>query len=113
MSRRDVRSRLSVLGIDPYRVLDITFPARSVIGLLVHEQYKDVLLAQSGKAKIEVYQDFNTCDPAYLANPSYKNKSNAERFAIAMDIHRRGLNILTLEIRKCRNLPFQMSTFQS
>ncbi|KAG1616379.1 hypothetical protein G6F45_012286 [Rhizopus arrhizus] len=88
MSRRDVRSRLSVLGIDPYRVLDITFPARSVVGLLVHEQYKDVLLTQLGKAKIEVYQDFNPCDPVHLADPTYKDKSNAERLAIAMDIHR-------------------------
>ena len=88
MSRRDVRSRLSVLGVDPYRVLDITFPARSVVGLLVHEQYKDILLAQLGKAKIQVYQDFNPCDPAHLADPTYKNKSDAERLSIAMDIHR-------------------------
>ncbi|KAG1568283.1 hypothetical protein G6F48_013675 [Rhizopus delemar] len=76
MSRRDVRSRLSVLGIDPYRVLDITFPARSVVGLLVHEQYKDVLLAQLGKAKIDIYKDFNPCDPAHLADPTYSGYQN-------------------------------------
>ncbi|EIE90965.1 hypothetical protein RO3G_15676 [Rhizopus delemar RA 99-880] len=76
MSRRDVRSRLSVLGINPYRVLDITFPARSVVGLLVHEQYKDVLLAQLGKAKIDIYKDFNPCDPAHLADPTYSGYQN-------------------------------------
>ncbi|KAG1136952.1 hypothetical protein G6F37_011583 [Rhizopus arrhizus] len=111
MSRRVAYSRLSVFGIDPYRVLDITFPPQSVVGLLVHEQYK-VVLAQLGKAKIEVYHEFNPCDPTHLADPSHKNKFKAERLAIAMDIHRnrccRGLNISTLEIRKCRNLPFQI-----
>lgn len=38
LTRKKVRTRLQVMKIDPYRVLDITFPARSVVGLLTHAQ---------------------------------------------------------------------------
>ncbi|KAG1480101.1 hypothetical protein G6F46_014541 [Rhizopus delemar] len=74
MSRRDVRSRLAVLGIDPYRILDITFPARSIVGLLVHAQYNDTLTAKLTKAKIPIHQDFEPRDPAHLACRIYPIK---------------------------------------
>lgn len=88
MSRRDVRSRLAVLGIDSYRILDITFPARSIVGLLVHAQYHDVLTAKLTKAKIPIQNDFEPRDPAHLADPKYQSLPISERVTIAVDIHR-------------------------
>ncbi|KAG1442063.1 hypothetical protein G6F55_013071 [Rhizopus delemar] len=87
MPRRDVRSRLAVLGVDPYRILDITFPARSIVGLLVHTQYNDTLTAKLTKAKIPIHHDFEPRDPAHLADPKYQSLPVSERVTIAVDIH--------------------------
>ncbi|CAO3659212.1 unnamed protein product [Rhizopus stolonifer] len=65
LTRKEVRTRLQTMKVDPYRVLDITFPARSVVGLLIHAQYKDTLLDRLAKANIRPRLDFDPCDLNY------------------------------------------------
>ncbi|KAG1440869.1 hypothetical protein G6F56_011738 [Rhizopus delemar] len=87
LTRKEVRTRLQAMKIDPYRVLDITFPARSVVGLLIHAQYKDTLLDRLAKANIRPRLDFDPCDPKYIADPKHEQKTLAERTTIALSAH--------------------------
>ncbi|KAI8394270.1 uncharacterized protein BYT42DRAFT_480914, partial [Radiomyces spectabilis] len=67
LTRQEARSHLHRLGIDPYRILDITFPAHSVVGLLVHNQYRPTVLASLEKHTIKHFADFDPLDPIHLA----------------------------------------------
>ncbi|CAO3698016.1 unnamed protein product [Rhizopus stolonifer] len=87
LTRKEVRTRLQTMKVDPYRVLDITFPARSVVGLLIHAQYKDTLLDRLAKANIRPRLDFDPCDPKYIADPKHEHKTLEERETIAITAH--------------------------
>ena len=39
VDRKEIRQRFAILGITTSRILDITFPAHSVMGLLVHKEF--------------------------------------------------------------------------
>ncbi|KAG1022804.1 hypothetical protein G6F43_014228 [Rhizopus delemar] len=81
MSYSEARRRLSRLGVDNWRVLDVCFPAHSVAGLLVHLQYKPVLLGLLERAKVPVLADFDPLDPQHLADPTYATASMDIRIA--------------------------------
>jgi hypothetical protein len=83
---REARARLRTLGVDTFRVLDITFPARSVLGLLVHQQYRTDLESELAKAKIKPIR-FDPFDPAHIADPAHASKSKDERATLAIDLH--------------------------
>lgn len=87
LTRKEVRTRLQAMKIDSYRVLDITFPARSVVGLLIHAQYKETLLDRLAKVNIRPRLDFDPCDPKYIADPKHEQKTLSERTYIALSAH--------------------------
>lgn len=90
MSYSEARRRLSRLGVDNWRVLDVCFPAHSVAGLLVHLQYKPVLLGLLERAKVPVLTDFDPLDPQHLADPTYATASIDTRLtAIATIVNER------------------------
>ncbi|KAI9003058.1 hypothetical protein CLU79DRAFT_892656 [Phycomyces nitens] len=53
LTHREVRQSLKTLGVESSRLLDITFPARGVVGILVHSN------------------DFDPLDPSHIADPKY------------------------------------------
>ncbi|KAG1394604.1 hypothetical protein G6F58_012103 [Rhizopus delemar] len=75
MSYTEARRRLSRLGVDTWRVLDVSFPAHSVVGLLVHLQYKPALVSLLEKAKIKVLDQFDPLDPDNVADPAFSSAS--------------------------------------
>ncbi|KAI8875324.1 hypothetical protein K501DRAFT_149100, partial [Backusella circina FSU 941] len=75
----ELRKKLRLLGVDTRRALDICFPAKAVVGILVHLQYKDELVSCLGKAKIQPIEDFDPLDPAHLGDPKFAAASNNER----------------------------------
>ncbi|KAG1444197.1 hypothetical protein G6F46_012680 [Rhizopus delemar] len=75
----ETRRRLSRLGVDSWRILDVCYPAHSVVGLLVHLQYKPALLSLLEKAKIPTLDTFDPLDPANLADPKFDSVSAEER----------------------------------
>ncbi|KAG1366054.1 hypothetical protein G6F61_013358 [Rhizopus arrhizus] len=80
MTYTEARRRLSRLGVDSWRILDVCYPAHSVVGLLVHLQYKPALLSLLEKAKIPTLDTFDPLDPANLADPKFDSVSAEERF---------------------------------
>ncbi|KAG0803722.1 hypothetical protein G6F20_013273 [Rhizopus arrhizus] len=90
MSYSEARRRLSRLGVDNWRVLDVCFPAHSVAGLLVHLQYKPALLGLLERAKVPVLSDFDPLDPQHLADPTYATATMDTRLtAIATIVNER------------------------
>jgi hypothetical protein len=91
MVRSEVRSRLRRLGVDTARILDITFPARDVLGLLVHVQYKPLLKDTLVKQKIQPLEKFDPLDPKHIADPKHASLAAADRTRLAFDLHRNRL----------------------
>ncbi|KAG1131786.1 hypothetical protein G6F37_014125 [Rhizopus arrhizus] len=75
MTYTEARRRLGRLGVDTWRVLDVSFPAHSVVGLLVHLQYKPALVSLLEKAKIKVLDQFDPLDPDNVADPAFASAS--------------------------------------
>ncbi|KAG0777316.1 hypothetical protein G6F16_013568 [Rhizopus arrhizus] len=75
MTYTEARRRLGRLGVDTWRVLDVSFPAHSVVGLLVHLQYKPALVSLLEKAKIKVLDQFDPLDPDNVADPAFSSAS--------------------------------------
>lgn len=85
INRKDVRHRFSVLGIETARVLDISFPARSVIGILLHEEYKSTFLQEVlVDCKVKPIEGFNPCDPVHIADPKYQDWPAPQRARLAV-----------------------------
>jgi hypothetical protein len=87
MTMSEVRSRLRKLGIETNRLLDISFPARNIIGLLVHMQFREELCATLKQASISVVTDFDPLHPDCVADPIHEGKAPIVRSQIAAELH--------------------------
>ena len=86
-TRGEIRANLRRLGVDTSRLIDISFPARSCVGLLVHTQYLAELLSQLAAAKVSPVIHFDPVDPTHLADPKFAGDSLAVRSAKILEIH--------------------------
>ncbi|KAI9473768.1 MAG: hypothetical protein EXX96DRAFT_579264, partial [Benjaminiella poitrasii] len=64
-----LRDKLAYLKVNNWRVLDIHFPARQVVALLVHNDYASELCSLFAAAGITPLVDFNPLDPQHLNDP--------------------------------------------
>jgi regulator of replication initiation timing len=87
-NRTEVRKNLRLLGVEASRVLDVMFPARDIIGLLVHVQFEPVLKATLAAAKVAVIDNFDPTSSEHLADPKYATQNADTRTVIAMGLHR-------------------------
>jgi hypothetical protein len=85
-TRSQVRDNLRLLGVEPSRILDVCFPARGVLGVLIHVQFKEDLLTLLSKHKISVVSDFDPLDPKHIADPNYADRGEAARADLAQEI---------------------------
>ncbi|KAG2191511.1 hypothetical protein INT47_011396 [Mucor saturninus] len=94
--RSEVRSRLRRTGIDTGRILDVTFPASGVLGLLMHVQYVKTFTDAMNKVDATLYPNFDPLDPKHLADPRYSNMTYDERCQKMHDIvNSRAIDTLT------------------
>lgn len=87
LSRTEIRRRFHRLGIDINRIIDISLPARSVIGLLVHQAFKSELVAHLQECHIPIIPDFSPSAPEHIADPKYNNCSVEERTRLGQALH--------------------------
>lgn len=99
-----IRSRLRSAGVETSRLLDIIYPAREVIGLLVHRQYKPILKELLVKYGINTIDSFDPLDPKHVADPKYDSVGTAERRRVAVDLHRKRL-VKGLELMRAHVVP--------
>ncbi|KAI8327360.1 Endonuclease/exonuclease/phosphatase, partial [Blakeslea trispora] len=82
-----LRRSLSGLGIPNSRVLDLSFPARGVIALLVHNEYYQSLLDTLDVHGVSPLKDFDPSAGSNLKDPKYDSLSPSERDSQAIEIH--------------------------
>ncbi|CEI98200.1 hypothetical protein RMCBS344292_12315 [Rhizopus microsporus] len=61
------------------RILDIYYPGRNVVALLVHNDYVNELCKQLERFKVTLKDDFDPCDPKALRDSKYADLSLEER----------------------------------
>ncbi|KAI9309944.1 hypothetical protein BX666DRAFT_2100209 [Dichotomocladium elegans] len=86
-TKSEVRRNLRFLGIDPRRVIDISFPARNVIGLLIHLGFQAEFETLLASAKVATIQGFDPLHPDHVADPKYSALSLEERANVAGRLH--------------------------
>ncbi|CEI97908.1 hypothetical protein RMCBS344292_12030 [Rhizopus microsporus] len=57
------------------RILNIRYPGRNIVALLVHNDYMSELHKQLGCFKVTLKDDFDPCDPKVLWDPKYTDIS--------------------------------------
>ncbi|CEG66123.1 hypothetical protein RMATCC62417_02759 [Rhizopus microsporus] len=82
-----LRSHLCKLGINNSRILDIHYPTRSVVALLVHNDYASERKSHFQKFKVRTKDDFNPCDGLVLMGPKYEHCSKEECNGFALMHH--------------------------
>jgi hypothetical protein len=85
-TRQTTRQKLRHLGIETNRILDIYFPARGVVALLVHVQYQQELITKFRELNITP-MTFNPLDPDHLNDPEYDGLSTMARESVMVGIH--------------------------
>jgi len=86
-TRTEIRGNLRRLGVDPSRILDISFPARFCVALLVHNQYAPDLCKILDSAKVVPIKDFDPLDPVHLADPQFAKDSDSVRSSKLFNLH--------------------------
>ncbi|ORE06579.1 hypothetical protein BCV72DRAFT_291643 [Rhizopus microsporus var. microsporus] len=82
-----LRGRLHQLDISNSRILDIHYPTRNVVALLVHNDYASELKSHIQKFKVRTKDDFNPCDGSILMDHKYEHCSKEERDGSALMRH--------------------------
>jgi hypothetical protein len=87
MDRKSIRNLFHTLSIDPVRILDISFPARSVISVLIHTEYQTKFLAALAGAKVRPLENFNPLAKEHIADPQFATIALHDRTRLAAAIH--------------------------
>ncbi|KAG2219539.1 hypothetical protein INT45_003104 [Circinella minor] len=87
-TRQETRKLLRHLNINTARILDISFPGRNIIGLLVHHHYLPEIISIMKSATIPILNDFDPTHQDNLKDPKYKKCSISERDTISKQCHR-------------------------
>ncbi|CEP13926.1 hypothetical protein [Parasitella parasitica] len=70
--QRAVRRRLECLGISNKRILNVHFPTKGIVAILVHQSYALKIVPLLQKAKIQPV-DFDPTHPSVICDPQYDN----------------------------------------
>lgn len=87
IDRKDIRHRFSLLGITTARVIDIIFPAHSVVGILIHKEFKAAFTAILDECKIATITDFDPRAAANIVDPKYDTMEPAQKTLFAAALH--------------------------
>lgn len=87
ISRAVQRKNLRALGAANGRILDIHYPARNVVALLVHDDYKQELIDILLKSKVTNLENYDPTNHTSITDPKYAGSSIEEKSAIASKKH--------------------------
>ncbi|KAI7902935.1 uncharacterized protein BX663DRAFT_551794 [Cokeromyces recurvatus] len=84
---KQLRKKLGRLEINKYRILDVHYPTRNIVALLVHNDYVEEPRGQLTKFQITISDDFNPCDGRILKDPKLQHESPEQRDQLAFSFH--------------------------
>ncbi|KAK4513361.1 uncharacterized protein ATC70_005356 [Mucor velutinosus] len=85
MNRAQIRSKFREVSIDNLHVLDVNFPARNTIGVLLHEAY--LTKFKSKLLDSHLLQDFHPLDHHHIAGRKYQDHSEEPCIQLAKSLH--------------------------
>ncbi|KAL7319001.1 hypothetical protein PS15m_002177 [Mucor circinelloides] len=83
LNRAQIRKKFQELSIDNLRVLDITFPARDTIGVLLHEAYLPEFRSKLLEIDSTPIPGFDPLDHNHVADPKYQDLTEDRRIRLA------------------------------
>lgn len=83
LNRVQIRKKFQELSIDNLRVLDITFPARDTIGVLLHEAYLPEFKSKLLEIDSKPIPGFDPLDHNHIADPKYQDLTEDRRIRLA------------------------------
>ncbi|KAG0184358.1 hypothetical protein DFQ28_011322 [Apophysomyces sp. BC1034] len=86
-----VRKMLHLLKIPQARVIDVQFPAKGTVALLVHSDYKVELESILRSQDITVKQGFNPCNADIVGDIQHATKTIEERSSVESELHLSGI----------------------
>ena len=86
INRKEIRSIFRALSIDNHRILDITFPAKTAIGVLLHEAYLPEFQSKFLEIDTSFLSDFDPLDPVHIADRKYHHLSKEDRTSLARSL---------------------------
>ncbi|KAJ1966870.1 hypothetical protein IWQ62_002199 [Dispira parvispora] len=95
-TKTEVRRNLRLLGAEPRRIIDVSFPARNIIGLLIHRGFQEEFEQLLSTAKVSVIKNFDPLDPVHVADPKYKSLDVSSRSDVALRLQNQR-SILSLQ----------------
>lgn len=95
----NIRTKLRSLRIDNTRILDVFYPTRRVVGLLLHNDYIPTVTNILTKAGIAQLSDFNPRDETNLCDPKHAQLTPDDRAAMISNIHTTHLLRTLIRIR--------------
>ncbi|KAL0096375.1 hypothetical protein J3Q64DRAFT_1707385 [Phycomyces blakesleeanus] len=93
-----VRKLLKTFKIQQSRVLDIAFPERGTLSLLVHNDFKDKITQLFADIGVSVKTDFDPLDHRIIADPAHAHKPVQDRQQLAYKLHHQRLLALCLRL---------------
>ncbi|KAJ8651364.1 hypothetical protein O0I10_013120 [Lichtheimia ornata] len=97
-SHGEARRALAIFNIPQARIIDVHFPIRGIIGLLIHADFKTELLDLLKQAKVNPV-DFNPTAPATIINPEYADYTGEQRADKAKELYSNRM------LRACARMP--------
>ncbi|KAI7872345.1 hypothetical protein BDF14DRAFT_1877565 [Spinellus fusiger] len=81
-----IRKMLGSLKIQQSRIIDIHFPARGTIALLVHGSFKQELKEKLEKSKIKLQASFDPVAATVIADPKLQQESDSTKAVMAQKL---------------------------
>jgi hypothetical protein len=70
------------LNINNSRILDICYPDRHILALLIYNGYADEFRTQLSHYRINIHEDFDPCDPSVIRDAVHTTKLQEEKAEI-------------------------------
>jgi hypothetical protein len=82
-----LRTTFKQLGVNNGRLLDLHYPDRNIVAVLVHNDYAPDFKALLTKRGIKLQTDFDPRSGSILKDPKYANETPDKRDEIAQELH--------------------------
>lgn len=87
ISRKTQRQNLKSLDVNNSRVLDIHYPSRTVVALLVHNDYREEIVMTLKKHGVSNLPDFSPTHHTTISDPQFKDLTATEKSQLAIEKH--------------------------
>lgn len=95
----EVRRRLRLLGVPQARIIDIQFPGKGIVGLLIHSSFEKELSDLLKKAEIAMVEEYDPTAASVISDPKLEDLPDSEKKIQAKEVYQKRM------LRMCLNLP--------